>query len=214
MCLPSGKHPRDEMPFERFESFFAQIKPHAEHLTLIGGETLLYRWIDDVLDLLSQHPIGVTVITNATALSEKMSRRLLSLHQLDLRCSIDAATPETYLKVHGTDVFDRVIANVRAFAEMTRGQKQVQLIMHFVVMKENLGDALGFVDLAKPLNPFRVEYRPVAHVGKWNVDNGTGWKFRGWEQSCEAFKPEYNLAMSKVRDKCEAERIPYEVLLL
>ena len=78
MYLPSGKHPRDEMPFERFEAFFAQIKPHAEHLTLIGGETLLYGWIDDVLDLLSEHPIGVTIITNATALSEKMSRRPLS----------------------------------------------------------------------------------------------------------------------------------------
>jgi wyosine [tRNA(Phe)-imidazoG37] synthetase (radical SAM superfamily) len=202
------------MPFERFEAFFAQIKPHAEHLTLIGGETLLYRRIDDVLDLLSLNPIGVTIITNATALSAKMSRRLLSLHQLDLRCSIDAATSETYLKVHGTDVFDQIIANVRGFAEMARGRKHIQLIMHFVVMRENLGDTLDFVDLARPLNPFRVEYRPVAHVGNWNVDNGTGWNFRGWEQSCQAFKPEYNLAMSRVKDKCEAERIPYEVLFL
>ena len=63
-------------------------------------------------------------------------------------------------------------------------------------------------------NPFRIEYHPVAHVGKCNVDNGTGWNFRGWDQSCVAFKPEYNLAMSRVKDKCEAERIPYEVLFL
>jgi molybdenum cofactor biosynthesis enzyme MoaA len=214
MCLPSGKHPRDEMPFDKFVAFFDQIKPYAERLTLIGGETLLYRWIDEVLDLLSQHPIAVTIVTNATALTEKMSRRLLSLHQLDLRCSVDAANRSSYLKVHGTDVFDRVISQIRRFSEMARAQENVRLIMHYVVMRENLGDVLPFVELAKPLHPYRVEFHPVAHVFEWDVDNGTNWEFRGWEQSCQSFKAEYNETMSQANAKCEAEGVPYEVLLL
>lgn len=214
MCLPSGQHPRDEMPFDKFVAFFDQIKPYAQRLTLIGGETLLYRWIDEVLDLLSQHSIAVTIVTNATALTEKRSRLLLSLHQLDLRCSVDAATRSTYLKVHGTDVFDRVTAQIRRFSDIAREQANIQLIMHYVVMRENLSEVLSFIDLAKPLHPHRVEFHPVAHVSKWNVDNGTNWRFRGWEQSCQSFKAEYNETMNQAKAKCEAEGVPYEVLLL
>jgi wyosine [tRNA(Phe)-imidazoG37] synthetase (radical SAM superfamily) len=214
MCLPSGEHPRDEMPFDKFAAFLSQIQPSAEHLTLIGGETLLYSRIDDVLKLLAQHSIPVTVITNATPLSEKMSLRLLSLKRLVLRCSIDAATAKTYYKIHGADVFDRVVGNVARFARLAGNRRDVELIMHFVVMRENLDEAPAFVDLSKPLNPFRVEFRPVAHVSNWKVENGSGWTFRGREQSCEAFKSKYNHVMSQVQSKCEAEDVPYEVLFL
>ena len=41
-----------------------------------------------------------------------------------------------------------------------------------------------------------------------------GWDFRGSEQSCEAFRDEYNEVMTRARLKCEAERLPYEVILL
>jgi MoaA/NifB/PqqE/SkfB family radical SAM enzyme len=57
MCKPDGRHGKDVLPFDRFCRFFEQIAPHAEHLTLIGGEPLLYPWIDEVLALLAQHSI-------------------------------------------------------------------------------------------------------------------------------------------------------------
>jgi molybdenum cofactor biosynthesis enzyme MoaA len=214
MCMPNGRHPRDEMPFERFVAFFEQIKPSAEHLTLIGGEPLLYRWIDEVLEMLAKTTIAVTTITNATALSESVARRLLALHELNLRCSIDAATRTTYLKVHGTDHFDRIAAQIRRFSELARTRPTIRLIMHFVVMRENLGDVLSFVDFAKPYRPHRVEFHPVRHVSAWNVENDTGWEFRGAEQSCESFKPEYNEVMTRAKTKCEAEKVPYEIVLL
>ena len=214
MCMPDGRHPRDEMPLERFVAFFEQVRPFAEHITLIGGEPLMYRWIDEVLELLSKTTIAVTTITNATALTERVAHRLLSLHELNLRCSIDAATQATYLKVHGTDHFDRVAAQVRRFSDLAQTKASIRLIMHFVVMRENLDEVVSFVDFAKAYRPHRVEFHPVRHVSKWNVDNGTGWKFRGSEQSCEAFKDEYNEVMIQAKDKCEAEGVPYEVVLL
>src|SRR5712692_4146733 len=146
MCMPDGRHPRDEMPLERFIAFFEQIRPFAEHITLIGGEPLMYRWIDEVLEMLSKTTIAVTTITNATALTDRVAQRLLSLHELNLRCSIDAATQTTYLKVHGTNHFDRVAAQVRRFSDRARTKASIRLIMHFVVMRENLGEVLSFVD--------------------------------------------------------------------
>ena len=214
MCMPNGRHPHDEMPLDNFLAFFDRIRASAEHLTLIGGEPLMYRWIDEVIELLAKTQIAVTVITNATALTENVGQRLLSLHELNLRCSIDAATRSTYLKIHGTDHFDRVAAQVRRFSDLARTKPSLRLIMHYVVMRENLGEVLAFVDFTKPYHPYRVEFHPVRHTTHWNVDNGTGWEFRGSEQSCEAFKDEYNEVMTQAKIKCEAERVPYEVVLL
>jgi len=192
MCLPSGKHPRDEMPLDKFVAFFDQIKPYAERLTLIGGETLLYRWIDEVLDLLAQHPIAVTIVSNATALTEENVATASVPASTRSEMLNRRATRSATSKFMGPTCFDRVIAQIRRFSEMARAQANVNLIMHYVVMRENLGDVLPFIDLAKQMHPYRVEFHPVAHVFEWNVDNGTNWQFRGWEQSCQSFKAEYN----------------------
>ena len=139
MCVPDGKHKRDQISLEEFTSFFDQIKPVAEHLTLIGGETFMYPWFNQVLDLLAQHPITVTIITNGTMLTEKISPRLVALHALELKFSIDAATRDTYYRIRGRDVFDKVIANVKRFSDLTRDKPNIRRILVFVVMRENLG---------------------------------------------------------------------------
>jgi hypothetical protein len=82
------------------------------------------------------------------------------------------------------------------------------------VMRENLSDVLPFVDFAKTCRPHRIEFHPVRHVSEWNVQNDTGWWFRGREQLCESFRDDYNRVMEVARAKCEAEKVPYEILLL
>ena len=174
MCKPDGRHPRGEMTLDNFTAFFERIRASAEHLTLIGGETLMYRWFDEIIELLARTQIAVTIITNATALTESVSQRLLSLHELNLRCSINAATRQTYLKIHGTDHFERIAAQVRRFSDLARAKPRIRLIMNYVVMRENLDEVLSYVDFAKPYRPHRIEFHPVRHVSSWNVDNGTG----------------------------------------
>src|SRR5438094_6290742 len=66
MCLPAGKFPAEFLPFERFLSLFETISGYAEHITLIGGEPFMYPQFADVLDVLAEHPIAVTINTNAT----------------------------------------------------------------------------------------------------------------------------------------------------
>src|ERR1039457_260164 len=64
MCVPDGRHGKGVLPLERFVAFFEQIKPMAEHITLIGGEPLIYPHINEVLDLLAEYPIAITINTN------------------------------------------------------------------------------------------------------------------------------------------------------
>jgi len=214
MCKPDGRHAKDLLTFEQFRVFFARIEPYAEHLTLIGGEPLLYPWIAEVLELLAQHPLTVSINTNITLLDDAMMRRLLSLHELYLRCSIDAATRDTYRRIRGTDMFDRVTGYLSRFAQLARDRPRMHLLLNYVVMRENLDEVLPFIDFARTLHPFRVEFHPVRHVKRWRVSNGTGWIFDGKAQSCEAFREEYNDVMRRAAARCEEAGLAHEVQLI
>ena len=214
MCVPDGRHARDVLSFESFLAFFEQIRPVAEHITLIGGEPFMYPWIDEVLELLAQHPIAVSINTNATMLNERVTGRLLDLHELNLKCSIDAVTRSTYFRIRGRDVFDKVTGNMARFAELSRDKPQMRMLLVYVVMRENLDEVLPFVDFARTLRPYRVEFHPVRHVSTWTVENGTGWTFDGRAQSCESFIDEYNAVMRQAADRCAAEGMDCEVHLL
>jgi MoaA/NifB/PqqE/SkfB family radical SAM enzyme len=214
MCVPDGKHARDQISLEGFTAFFDQIKPVAEHLTLIGGETFMYPWFNQVLDMLAQHPITVTIITNGTMLTEKISPRLVALHALELKFSIDAATRDTYYRIRGRDVFDKVIGNVKRFSNLTREKPNIRRILVYVVMRENLDEVLPFVDLARSLDVHSVYFQPVKHVSTWKVSNGTGWMFDGSVQSCESFRDEYNEVMRQARAKCDRLGLGHDILLV
>jgi MoaA/NifB/PqqE/SkfB family radical SAM enzyme len=213
MCLPVGKFGKGVLPFERFEALVEEIRPVAEHVTLIGGEPLMYPRIADALDLLAQHPIEVSINTNATLLSERLIPHLLGLHALNLKCSIDAATAETYHRIRGRDTFDRAVGNVRAFAAAAE-RPELRVVLVYVVMRENLGEALDYLDLAVDIGAARVEFHPVRLVRDWHVSNGTGWTFDGKEQSCEDFAEEYNDVMRATAAKAERLGIECETLLL
>jgi molybdenum cofactor biosynthesis enzyme MoaA len=212
MCVPGFDHRRDTLSFEGFVALFDQIKPYAEHVTLIGGETFMYPWIDDVFALLGEHEVEVTINTNATMLNDRVLPGLLGLHALNLKCSIHAATAATYHRVHGRDHFERVTANIRRFADMTRDMDNMRLITVYVVMRENLGDVVPFIDFASTLDPHRVEFHPVRNVKHWEVENGTGWDFVGDDQVCESFSDEYNAVLREVAERCEREGLDYEVI--
>jgi sulfatase maturation enzyme AslB (radical SAM superfamily) len=214
MCKPDGKHSKDTLPFDDFVVFFENIKPFAEHITLIGGEPLLYPWIHEVIDLLGHHEIAVTINTNATMLDQHLIEKLLRLHELNLKCSIDAATPEMYFKIRGTDVFGRVKSNLARFSAASKAKPSMKQILVYVVMRENLAEVLPFIDFAKPLRPYRIEFHPVRLVTNWRVSNKTGWFFDGAEQSCEFFRDEYNTVMREAAQACVNEGISYETILL
>jgi molybdenum cofactor biosynthesis enzyme MoaA len=214
MCVPNGNHARDVLSFVDFMSFFDQITPYAEHITLIGGEPLMYESINEVLDVLSQHQIAVSINTNATMLDDRISPRLVRLHELYLKCSIDAVTDSTYRRIRGRDQFARVTANLSRFAELSRTLPNIHMIPVYVVMRENLHEVVPFIEFAKTLSPLRVEFHPVRHVQEWVVSNGTGWTFDGREQVCESFADEYNAVMREAAAVCQREGLDCEVHII
>jgi wyosine [tRNA(Phe)-imidazoG37] synthetase (radical SAM superfamily) len=174
----------------------------------------MYPWIGEVLDLLARHEIAVTINTNATLFTPRVIERLLALHELNLKCSIDAATRATYHRIRGSDLFERATANMQAFADAAGKRPHLRLIPIFVVMRENLGEVVPFVDLVEPMRPARVEFHPVRHITEWHVSNDTDWVFNGREQSCEFFADEYNAVMQRAAARCVAKGVECETLAL
>lgn len=174
----------------------------------------MYPWIHEVLQLLAQEPIAVSINTNATMLNQRVTSHLLALHELNLKCSVDAATRRTYFRIRGADVFDRVTKNLREFSAFAEPYRAARMILVYVVMKENLDEVIPFIEFASQLRPYRVEFHPVRHVTEWFTHNSTGWIFDGTEQSCEFFPEKYNETMQQAAEKCNQEGLAYEVQLL
>jgi MoaA/NifB/PqqE/SkfB family radical SAM enzyme len=211
MCIPDGQHGKGELPFEEFVALFDRIKAYARHITLIGGEPLMYSRIVDVLNLLAEHPIGVTINTNATLLDERVVPSLLRLHRLELKCSIDAVSSDMYHRIRGRKQFRRVTGHLLDFAERSRDLPNIEIIPVYVVMRENIGEVVPFLDFAELLEPSRVEFHPVRHVASWSVENGTGWHFEGREQVCESFTDEFNEVMRAAEAVADRKGIEIEV---
>ena len=211
MCVPSGKHPNTSLPFDEFAAILGQIQSHAEHITLIGGEPFLYPHIGRVLGLLAERSIAVSINTNATMICDSMSEKLLKLHELHLKCSIDAASRELYRRIRGTDYFDRVVDNINRFASKSSVQSNIKVILVYVVMRENLQEVLPFIALFKDAPLERIEFHPVRHVSNWVVENKTGWVFHGEKQICETFPKEYEEVMCQARELGESYGLEIEV---
>ena len=115
------------------------------------GEPLLHPRLFDFLREAKQAGLWVRLVTNAGLLDEEKARDLVSRDRValgldELHVSLNAATPETYAKVHGVapSVFDRVLAGIRAVAAARKeaGASTPVIETSFVVQADNYREPL------------------------------------------------------------------------
>ncbi len=95
---------------------------------------------------------GVYVLfnTNGTVLNEKNGRALIDAGLDELRVSLDASTPESYIKVRGKDYFRRILKNIKAFRALQEreGHATPRVSAWLTGLKETIEELPGFVRLA------------------------------------------------------------------
>ena len=139
-----------QLSVAEFEQLVAQL-PDLRRAVLQGiGEPLLNRDLAPMIRHLKSRGVYVVFNTNAALLTARRQRELIDSGLDELRVSLDGSTPETYLKVRGIPVFDRVVANV---AQMVRTQRELgastpRLSLWVTGMRENLPELPGVIDLA------------------------------------------------------------------
>src|SRR5688572_28168841 len=97
---------------EELKSLVAQL-PDLRRAVMHGiGEPLLNRELPLMIRHLKDRGVYVLFNSNAALLTEEKQRALIDSGLDELRVSLDGSTPETYARIRGIAVFERVVENV------------------------------------------------------------------------------------------------------
>ena len=144
-----------------------------------GGEPLFYPHLFDLLEEIDPQQTEVGFNTNGHLLTEKTTRRLIE-HQLAwLSVSIDAATPEMYLRLRRRKDWDRLLARIRRLLELREqmGSKRPRVELNMTVMRTNLPQAPRLVELAAELGVDSVLFQQILPGGRWSLETPDGYLF-------------------------------------
>lgn len=141
--------PRD-LTYDEFRRILDQF-PALERVVLHGiGEPLLVRELPDMIRHAKARGAQVLFNSNAITLTARWHAALVDAGLDELRVSLDGSTRATYHRVRGVDAFDKVVANLEAFAEYRRTRRVAhpKVSLWFTGMHENLRELPGLVPIA------------------------------------------------------------------
>ena len=161
--------PQRDMTLDEFRGLVDQV-PVLRRVVLHGvGEPLLNHDLPAMIAYLKRRaaPPHVLFNSNAILLTRQWQEALLEVGLDEYRISTDAAHAELYARIRGVDAFDRMVANVAAFARrIVEAGSGPQLSLWCTAIQENLGDLPDLVRLAHRLGVGEVYvHRMVYHGG-------------------------------------------------
>lgn len=145
------------------------------------GEPLLSPLFWRVISGTKETPeVHVRVNSNGLLWTRKNIDAVLDSNLKEISFSVDAARPETYAKIRGAR-FDKVLRNIRALlaARAARGQATPVVLLNMTLMRENIEEAVGFVELAHALGVDKARMWHLDGFGDeadWIVER-KGWVF-------------------------------------
>lgn len=156
----------------------------ARHIGLHGaGEPLLYPCLGDLLDSVGPGPV-VGFNSNGHLLGRDAARLLVERGLGWISISLDAATARTYLRIRRRRDFDALLAKIRALRETrdAMGGTRPRIEINMTLMKQNLGEAPEFAELASRVGADGVMYQEMQPGGAQRVSAPDGWVFDYREQ--------------------------------
>ncbi len=139
-----------DMGWDLFTSIIDQV-PNIARVVMHGvGEPMLVKTLPQMIRYLKDRGIYALFNTNGTLLTPRKQRELIETGLDELRISLDAADPETFLAVRGKDMFNRIVRNISSFTALQKemGAKNPLVSMWLTGLKETIGQLPEFVRLA------------------------------------------------------------------
>jgi MoaA/NifB/PqqE/SkfB family radical SAM enzyme len=139
--------PPADMSWELFTRIVDQIRDIARAVLHGVGEPMLVKSLPRMIRHLKDRGTYVLFNTNGTLLSAKKGRELCETGLDELRVSIDAANPKTYIEVRGKDYFHRILRNVAAFRKMQEndGLDGPRVSLWLTGLKETIAQLPDFI---------------------------------------------------------------------
>lgn len=134
------KSPYQSPYSEKFVEELSEFLPHLKEARFVGGEPFLikthYKIWEKIIDI--NPNINVTVLTNATTLTNKI-KTLLEKGNFTLSISIDGITKEVYERIRINASYDDVMLNVAFFKKYNESRGK-HLIFNVCAMRQNYHD--------------------------------------------------------------------------
>lgn len=127
-----------------------------------GGEPLLHRNLNKIIEYISQHEIDIGIMTNGLLFRNNAMETILD-NCLWCRISLDAGTKEMYQQTHGTagNSFKKVVNNVRKLTELKKERNSDCTIgVGYLTGEQTIDEIEKFVSLSKSLEVDYCQLRP------------------------------------------------------
>ena len=153
--------PPADMSWELFTSIVDQM-PNVQRAVLHGvGEPMLVKTLPHMVRHLKDRGIYTLFNTNGTLLTERNGRAMIDAGLDEMRVSLDASNPTSYLAVRGKNYFTRILHNVKHFREIQEREGHVlpKVSAWLTGLKETIGELPDFVRVAADIGG-KVVYLP------------------------------------------------------
>jgi SynChlorMet cassette radical SAM/SPASM protein ScmF len=175
-CWLSPKHQSnskmaESLSIDIFKSILDQAKPLGlKSIKLTGGEPLLHPKISEILQIIKDYPISLSIETNGTLCTKEIAREIASIKNSSAAVSLDGADCKTHEWVRGVKgCFDEAVKGIKNLVETGI---QTQIIMS--VMKHNQGQIEKMVRLGETLRASSIKFNIVQPTGRGEklIDGG------------------------------------------
>ncbi|WP_270564199.1 radical SAM protein [Clostridium beijerinckii] len=110
------------------------------------GEVSIQPKADEIISNLQDYEVAF--LSNATKYNAKL-HDIIKKHSSSIVISLDSGTRETYKRIKGVDLFDKVCENIKKYSS-----DGGNVILKYIIMEENSNkaDLDGFIDICKKSN--------------------------------------------------------------
>ena len=161
------REPPADLDLARFVAILDQF-PGVRRVVLHGvGEPLLARDLPGMVAEANQRGAQVLFNTNGLALSARLGQQLVDAGLDQLRVSMDAADPRTYLRIRGVNGYEKAIANTERFCAYLREREveRPQVWLYFICMRENLSELPVVIERAARMGVTGVNLQRLVYFG-------------------------------------------------
>ena len=149
-----SREPLKSLSLDEFISIAEQF-PGMRRALLHGiGEPLLNRELPKIIRYLKGRAVEVLLNSNGTLLTPERQKNLVESGLDSYRCSIDSASPETYAKIRGADLLDKLVQGLGGLVETKKRMEadHPAISIWCVATQENLQELPDLIRLAAKLD--------------------------------------------------------------
>ena len=125
-----------------------------------GGEPLMNKDVWNLPSYIAKKGMASSFLTNGSLINKDIAEEMMHCRWVGI--SVDAGDRETFKRVHGVDMFDKVIKNLKLLVETKKriGSK-VEIAFKFLILPTNYESLFKACKLAKDIGVDDFHARPV-----------------------------------------------------